>query len=396
MRRIAGLLYQERARVIIEYFKPQFKTMKDFTEYCHLKDRAPYDWKYLSDEEREKKIGDRDDSSVQEKNRTNLCKYLKLKETIWVDKFISIEDMKNKFEDYRKKIDFSEFIHIDNFKTTKEEENLLINHKQNKKLLLKKKLFDLYSTEFLFKLANIYLKNNFAREALEIIDYIETVNSDFKYIYQKEIKHFKALCYSHNSIKDWESAIHLLREMYFDDSYIDNIETLTLLASNYKRKALSSKQKDNMWCNINEIDEALLLESMRFYHRIYWQKKIDNYYDGINLYYLGKISDEINMWNKSNSDKKIYDEIAKHARKNFNPKSNNWWESITKIEFLMLDGNTKEAISDFNMLYDNIDIKPFEIDATIRQIEMYTHFVDDKSAKKVLQVLKDARESISE
>ena len=390
---MANLLYQERARFIIDYFKPQFKSEKDLLEQCGLKYRATKNWKYLDDEERRQKLGDRKDSTVHSDKRNILRDFFKLKESIWTCEVHSVEELKKVFNSHREGIDFDEFIHIDEFQITKSEEELL-NDFQNNKVELSKEDYKEHSFEFLFRVANLLLKNNDAKGALDIIEYIENSDSDFKYIYQREINHFKALCFSHSSIKDWDSAIHLLRQMYFDKSHIDNIETLTLLASNYKRKALSSKTNNNEWCKVEEIDEAMLLESMRLYHRIYTQRVTDKYYDGINLYYLAKIAEAIDIWHDKETDKKIYDEVVKDV-KNFIPDQNNWWEVITKVEFLMLNGDSEAAISDIYMIFDNLDVKPFEIDATIRQIEMYTHFVDDESAKKVLDVLYQAKESIS-
>ena len=384
---------RERAEAIVKYYKNKYNgEVGDFATHCNIAKRTVEYW-MGSGREKKKRISQK----VQKK----ICSALNLKENIWDYPFHSIKHMVNILDKFKEiDIDFFPFIHSDDFQVTNEEEILLKELENGKTFILENISYESYSLEFLFKVANIILKNNDVKNALKVINYIQSTNSDFKYIFSKELNYTKALCFSHDVVKDWDSAIDILRQMYFDQSFRNNIEILTLLASNYKRKALSNKKDNNQWCSLREIDEELLIEAMKFYTDIYNSRKLNNdknrYYDAINLYYLVKIAQALDMLYKLDEDENAtYMDIIQEARSELRPDSSNWWESITEVEFFMLNRNTQEAISQIYVIFDTIDVKPFEIDATIRQIEMYVHFVDDKGAKEVLLILQDARKSIS-
>ena len=63
-----------------------------------------------------------------------------------------------------------------------------------------------------------------------------------------------------------------------------------------------------------------------------------------------------------------------------------WWEVTTQVEFLVLCGNDAEAEAVY-VSYEG-ELEKFELDATIRQLEMYTHFCPDTLAEDFLTLLK--------
>ncbi len=65
----------------------------------------------------------------------------------------------------------------------------------------------------------------------------------------------------------------------------------------------------------------------------------------------------------------------------------NWWEVSSNAEFLMLLGEVDLALSFIYDFLENYEVKPFEIDATFRQLNLYIKYTDDRNAKEFLDNL---------
>ncbi len=72
---------------------------------------------------------------------------------------------------------------------------------------------------------------------------------------------------------------------------------------------------------------------------------------------------------------------------------NNWWELSSKVEFLMLKGEIQEARSCLFDYYEN-DLSLFNVEITLRQLEMYRYYTSDKNATLLIEDLKSIKESL--
>lgn len=251
----------------------------------------------------------------------------------------------------------------------KEEGNLSQKEIDN---LLKKE-----SIPFMFTLAKRLTSKNQVKEALKIFEWIESQDDSFKYTHKNKLQHQKAILLSHDTIKDWDGAIDILRSLYHASHYhLEEPEILTLLASNHKRKALdSAKSRD-------EVDMNLLTSALCLYEDSY-NLKPDNkkYYDAINLAYLYNIVDAIEM---EHADKSEIEMLYQNLLKVWNINTSNWWEVCSNAEFLMLLGQVDlaiEKIDEFLTTSQDTVINPFPL---FRQLRLYIRFTDDEGAKRFL------------
>jgi hypothetical protein len=68
----------------------------------------------------------------------------------------------------------------------------------------------------------------------------------------------------------------------------------------------------------------------------------------------------------------------------------NWWEVSSNAEFLMLTGKVDLAIFHISEFLDAYVVKKFDIETTLRQLQLYIHFTDDPNAKQFYGFLKES------
>ncbi len=232
-----------------------------------------------------------------------------------------------------------------------------------------------FSSNFIFNLANLLKSHNQASDALYVLDSLEKKVEPFVFYYRKKIQHLKAVLLSHKTIQKWDEAIVILRYLYADGYHFEKPEILTLLASNYKRKAL---YHPNGTLNYKEqVDINLLQQANELYEDAYNLSQDDKYYHAINRAYMMLIIDAIEG---TNEKKKIQREIAtmynELLKNGFPSNKKDWWQVITQIEFLLLMQRDSEAFDVFES-YNSTSSKAFDIETTIRQLELYSHFSGD-------------------
>lgn len=246
-----------------------------------------------------------------------------------------------------------------------------------------------YTSNFLFEFAKVLKNKNQIEDALNLINQIEQRNDPFKYYFKNHLLHLRAILLSHDTRKEWDKAIDILNQLYVDKLYLNEPEVITLLASNYKRKALyhsDGSLKDTLMENdINDIGRAMSLyeDAMNLYKN---SGKQDIYYPAINLAYLYKLTAciEENDLNCNNDKiKELFESLGGNA---WNVETADWWEKTSKIEFYILMGNDKPAEE---LIDSTKNIEPFEIDATIRQLDIYAHFCkNDTLTNQFFQYIK--------
>ena len=242
-----------------------------------------------------------------------------------------------------------------------------------------------FSANFMFNLAKLLKKHNQVRDALYVLEILEKSLDPFIFYHKNEIQHLKAILLSSKTVRDWDRAIVELRYLYVDGYHFQEPEILTLLASNYKRKALYNS--NGTLKSKEEVNISLLQTANQLYEEAYTLSNEDSYYHAINIAYIMLIIDAIegNRENRKNQKKitKLYKELLKSG---FPYNKNNWWQVTTQIEFLILMQRDSDALNVFESYTSTPEA--FEIETTIRQLELYSHFTDDEIVKDFMGVLR--------
>ena len=252
------------------------------------------------------------------------------------------------------------------------------------------------TVESLFDQAKEYAKQDKIGKALILIRKIENSESNFLYKHKNEIQHEKAKLLSTDVIRDWDGAIHILKDLYFSAQYhLKEHEIITLIASNYKRKALFDDNGEyREKADIHENSSDLLAQSLALYDEAYELKDSqEKYYDAINFAYLYKIIDKIE---DEESDDNRVNELYRELKQFWRIDNNSWWEVVSNAEFLMLTGDTRKAISNVEIFLEqyNDKVSDSDISGTFRQLKIYIHFTQDKNAIEFYEFLRISWEAI--
>ena len=340
--------------------------------------------------------------------KAKICELFRLQHTVWVDEFENEIEFQNALPDYKKierVIEMNNKEKIDSIilgsksRLAAHEEDLIAQLSEQKEINYPIEDMNKKTPLFLFELAHILKSKNQIKDALSILEVIQNHPSSFKYTYYNQIEHLKAILLSHKDIKQYDDAIDILNLLYSASQYhLKEPEVLTLLASNFKRKALSDSSTDNKWIDKDSIDTKLLTSAIIIYYDSYREKKDkDKYYDAINLAYLLKIADSVEM-DELESEigeleiERLYKELTLHWRVD----DRNWWEVSSDAEFLMLLGKTDLAISKINdfLGFEYNANNKFNIESTLRQLEMYLHFVDDANGREFYEYLVESLKGV--
>lgn len=242
-----------------------------------------------------------------------------------------------------------------------------------------------YSASFMFEIAKRLRSEKRISDALGVLEWIDEQESSFKYLNENQLKHFKAVLLSHEHIQDYDGAIHLLRSLYFSAKYHkEEPEILTLLASNYKRKALAGDP-----VNMELVTSALCLYEDAYNHPCNKQR----YYDAVNLAYLYNIVDAIEV---EYADKVEIERLYRELLKEWTPAESDWWQVISDAEIVMLLGRVELAISKLNYFLENHrdQVDAFKIDTTLRQLNLYIDITNDNHAKQFANYLEESWENL--
>lgn len=232
-----------------------------------------------------------------------------------------------------------------------------------------------FSAPFLFELAKYLQEVNQVEDALNVINTLLKSRESYKYKNKNEILHIRAILLSHDQIKKWDDAIDILLDLYMASRYhFIKPEVLTLLASNYKRKAFY--EDEGSLKDPEDVDLDLVAQALSLYKEAYQLKEEqEKYYDAINIAYLTLILhhlEEQSEYKKSFNE--IKEEVARLHRdllKFWRIESDDWWAMSTSLEFYLLKGDEVGSEMAFNQIPPPT---AFELDVIQRQLTIYTHF----------------------
>jgi hypothetical protein len=375
------LFDSEKFVIILQRYCNEYTTQKELAEEMGIPKQSISDWKTHH-------------RTIRIKNRNSISKKFRLTDMVWIDDFSDAVNFEEKLDSYKiiekclskenplPKIGIiSQNIILPVSIISTEEEELLNFFNKRKKIVLESYDIEMMSSAFLFKLSKLLKSRNQIGEALELLSIIQANEGSFKYSNHNEIEHLKAILLSHEKIQKWEESIDILRLLYVAHYHIEEPEIITLLASNYKRKALYSTSVHQKWRENSEIDMDLLSSAIILYREAYEAKKGEpRYYDAINFAYLSTLASCLEMEKPNNSElEKMYHELKSEWKID----TSNWWEVSSNAEFLMLLGKSDLAILKMTQFLEEHYIEKFNIESTLRQLEMYLHFTDDAHAKNL-------------
>ena len=374
------MTYAERFIEITEYYPHIFINQKEFSERLGYASASTVN-SWMNGKTKD----------INAKNRGKICKIFQLSGDVWKRDLVTEVFLMNCFEDLelitkeiRAKSNIDKLIFDKPTFISKKEQEMLKQDLEDEVDLTEK------TPEYLFAYAQKLKKDKKIAEALDVLEKIEEHDSSYKFTHYNQIEHLKAILFSHDKLKDWDRATTILKRLYSSAKYhLEEPEIITLIASNYKRKALYDKDKKTL-LPINKVDMDLLVNAITLYQEAYALKDSnEKYYDAVNDAYLHNIIDAIEP--EESSLKEIEELYAKLSRV-WKIDKESWWHVSSNAEFLMLLGKIDLAILEINDFLE-LHIKKidsFEMDATLRQLEIYIHFTQDKNAIKYAKNLKES------
>jgi len=385
----------EKFRIIYQSNKfGEYKTQQEFSKLSGIARATLSDWlKKLTTIE-----------NISSENQKRLCDFWNLDSAVWDDEYKNEQTFLQSLDRYRKVQKIGKYI------VDEREERIVLSNEEDDELarLSKQDIvaipahLELLSSDFLFDYARLLKSKNQAYEALLLLNLLEDRKDSFYYYFYAPISHLKAVLLSHESIGKWDEAIIHLQLLYKVLHYhLKEPEILTLLASNFKRKAIyGDKQKplDKTDVDIDMLNKSLSIYDEAYYHKVALYKQnspSDFWYDAVNIAYIKKIlfalvPHEYDINEVETSIESLKDETLKM----WNHDSSNWWDVISHIELLMLAGDIDRADSELELYMNAHKIEPFEISTTRRQLDLFISYTDDINAKTLDAWLKSIEKNI--
>jgi hypothetical protein len=370
-----------------KYFHKDIKSKKLFIEYLNCnteKSKSSID-NYLSCKSCNQQIlkGIHNSLKIPDSEfKKDFCKNLTIKfdySSLFETDYISIKQFLIK----EHKITSDTFIPLykeEKTMTQDEEKKLFeITHTSKKQLQnnLKNKSNFQGSNEYKINLALYAFDRNLIDECESILLLI-----DKEFQKDKKYMHLKAKILS-NQNKDKE-AIIILKELIDETLPEIDTETHNLLAASIKRDVFNEFDK----YNDEKILSVKLQESKDIYYSIY--KLNNDYYPALNYIYLNFMLAYINC-----EDIQSFETLKDEARtvwNNTNHKVSDWWSFISNIEYLILIGEydqAKSQLKDHFKEIDQEDITEFNISSTLRQLNLYKNFCEEKELKNIISFITD-------
>lgn len=304
-------------------------------------------------------------SSLFESDYTSVKQFLNMEHRITSDTFIPNYNKKSAMtKDEEKKL-------FDIVHTSKEQFKANLKNEENLK----------GSAIYLFNLASYSFERGLSSESMILLNKLEKTSPH--YSTKIEFLQLKAKLLS-NQKKDKE-AIDILKNIIKNNKSNIDSEIYNLLAASIKRDAFNEYEKyDNEIFLVEKLKEA-----KNIYYSVYQLNK--DYYPALNYIYLRFMLAHIN-----NSDLDTIKNEAKNIWSKTNHKITDWWSFISNIEYLILIGqyeDAKDALNNhFNEL-DKEDISEFNISATLRQLNLYKNFSNDKELSKIIEYISTLNKS---
>lgn len=240
---------------------------------------------------------------------------------------------------------------------------------------------ELINENYLLKIANLCKNFGLYEQALQIIEKIKRQTRDIDginvvlYKYQKEVMKTETNCLTR--LGRYEEASNLIYGVWQLNN--KDSDTLSMLAAQYKRRALYSE--DNILLDKKDINSDLLKRSLSLYIEAF-RLNIEDYYPAVNIAYLYKIIGGIEE-GKGVKFANYISSTWKHE------KGKDWWIDSTLLECEIISSDFENLDKQFQEIVEEHKPNYFQKKSTYTQIELYSHLVgDNKVINKILILLK--------
>lgn len=236
------------------------------------------------------------------------------------------------------------------------------------------------SGQFIYELAELCKKNAMYPEALEFIKIVENTFLEvdgikvYPYRYKRELIKLKANCLTR--IGDYENAADIVYGLW--QSGLHDSDTLSMLAAQYKRRALYNEGKV---VGKDEMNIELLVRAKNIYTEAF-RLNIDDYYPAINTAYLYKLIGGKDTGKGTKLAFYISDSWGDAA-------GENWWIDSTLAECEILQEDFEAAIIKMNEAITQHNPSNFEKNTVFEQISIFASILGlEENVKPILQLLK--------
>ena len=189
-----------------------------------------------------------------------------------------------------------------------------------------------------------------------------------------------------NKKRDKE-AIALLEALVERTKPDINAETYNLLAASIKREAFSEFELYG--------DEVFLSTELNRAKEIYLAvyKLNNDYYPALNYMYLELMLMYMHQASPETVAQKR--KIFAAMWEGMEHQVNDWWSFIAAIEYLILSGDYRQALSDLKDSAEELkalEVSDFNLYSTVRQLELYAEFCTDVALREIITFLKNMDE----
>lgn len=157
-------------------------------------------------------------------------------------------------------------------------------------------------------------------------------------------------------------------------------DTLSMLAAQYKRRAIFGKSKTESIDNVtpDNINIEMLKRACKLYVEAF-RKNIDEYYPAINAAYLYLLINE-----EPGKGLNLANLILNHWEL---PQEKNWYLAVTLAEAEMLSGDPEDVLKAFMKAVEQHKPTVFQLHATLEQIKIYAKLKRSKEHKDIIHYL---------
>ncbi len=243
-------------------------------------------------------------------------------------------------------------------------------------------------TEFFAQVAQVCKSKGLYSQAIEIAGHLETYSMPvdnmlvFPYRNQLDLQKTKANALTRKG--DYQQAAEIMYSLWKGGA--QDSETLSMLAAQYKRRALYDDQNQLR----SQPERALLDRSFKLYLEAFRREiySADAYYPAINAAYLGVMLGG----DMRGTGRRLADYIRRVWKRDANK---NWWISSTIAEAYLLNDEFSQCAHQFKKALTTFQPQTFEVDATQQQIEVYVHLMQPSvtrdDVQEVMQLFEEYR-----
>lgn len=259
-------------------------------------------------------------------------------------------------------------------------------HEENQETLcarISEKSFDGYGSKFFTELAKICKDFGLYNEAIRYIDISKdmhiVVDGIIIHPHRRDTSLSKTYANCLTRLGRYDEAADIMYGLW--QSGAGDADTLSMLAAQYKRRALHGE--DGRLLPKGEINIELLTRSRNLYIEAF-RRDISSFYSLLNAaYIMSFVCDP--LVGCATFTRYLIDAFEPNNPEDYE----DWWHAAAIAEAELLSGEIAIACKLFRQATKQFDPKPFELDSTRKQIELYAHLTGKSDElKEIFSILK--------